>query len=144
MKVFLVPVGPAEHIPYSEPSETVASDTAGEQEGFLAGLTRRFREVISVAEQTRRSQDDGAETGWAGRAKRWGLRWLADRIAEQRLLWQLRNCEQATLIYPSDLDDSKALRLVHDELKRDGERHRRWLVVDVILLVASAVLTIVP
>src|SRR5262245_19064384 len=128
MKVFLVPVGPTEHIPYCEPGETRDDVPAGERRGFLAGLMARFRDVIAVAEQSRLRQDDAQPPrGAFGRVKGWALRWLADRIAEQRLLWQLRDCETATLVYPSELSESSALRLLMEELTRDYGRHRRWL-----------------
>jgi hypothetical protein len=145
MTVFLVPVGPTRHLPYCEPAETVVHDPlADEAQGFFAGLKARFRAVLAAAEQSRLRKDDPDHVGWLGRAKAWALRWIADRIAEQRLLWQLRGCRAATLVYPSDLSEAEAMRLLFDELERDGERHLRWLVVDATLLVLSGVLTLVP
>jgi hypothetical protein len=78
------------------------------------------------------------------RLEAWALRWVADRIAEQRLLWQLRGCDAAVLVHPSDVGADHALRLLMDELRRDGDRHRRWLAVNAVLLVLSGVLAIVP
>jgi hypothetical protein len=147
MKVFLVPVGSTQHLPYCEPSDTHAPDAVvDETQGFFAGLKRRFRAVLTAAEQSRLRHDDPApeHPGWMGRTKTWALRWIADRIAEQRLLWQLRGCHEATLIYPSDLSEREAMRLLLDELERDGDRHLRWLVVDAALLVLSGVLTLLP
>jgi hypothetical protein len=142
MKVFLVPLGPAAHVPYSEPSEqTVIAGDAGER-GMFATLAQRFREVIAAAERTRHERPPAH--GWIPRLKRRALGWLADRIAEQRLLWHLRTCERATLVFPSDLDQQHALDLLRQELKRDGDWHLRWLVIDGLLLVASGVLALVP
>jgi hypothetical protein len=143
MKVFLVPVGPSEHVPYCEPGE-VRADVEGGR-GFFGRLLAKFREVIAAAEQSRLKHDEPTEPrGPAGRVKGWAFRWLADRIAEQRLLWQLRDCEAATLVYPSELAEGDALRLLLDELKRDDGRHRRWLVIDALLFIGSAALALIP
>jgi hypothetical protein len=72
------------------------------------------------------------------------LCWLADRIAEQRLLWQLRGQREATLVFPTDMSPEDAMRCLRGDLERDGERHRRWLVIDGVLLMFSALLTLVP
>ena len=36
------------------------------------------------------------------------LRWVAESIAEQRLLWQLRGRAEATLVHPDDLTAAQA------------------------------------
>jgi hypothetical protein len=146
MKVYLVPLGAARHVPYCEPAESLfGSASPGEDQGLLARLMQRFRDVIAAAEQHRvREADARAPQGWWPRTKAWVLRWIADRIAEQRLLWQLRHCESATLVYPSDMSDSGAMQALRQELTRDRDRHRRWLLVNVVLLIAAGVLAIVP
>jgi hypothetical protein len=72
------------------------------------------------------------------------LRWVADRIAEQRLLWQLRTCHDATLVFPTDITGDAAMALLRGELRRDADRHLRWLIVNAALLVVSGVLALVP
>ena len=42
------------------------------------------------------------------RAKRRIMRWVAESIAEQRLLWHLRSQTDACLFYPDDIDEARA------------------------------------
>lgn len=144
MKVFLIPLGPTDHVPYAEPAEAAGATPTTQGRGFFAGVSQKFRDVIAAAEQSRRTRHEDVPGGWGQRLKRWSLCWIADRIAEQRLLWQLRGCEQATLVFPSDLDETRALDLLRGELKRDGDRHARWLVIDGVLFILSGVLALVP
>jgi hypothetical protein len=72
------------------------------------------------------------------------MAWVAERIAEQRLLWNLRGQSTAVAAYPQDMSFDQVMTLIHRMLKRDHERHRRWLVVDSILLVLSGLLALVP
>jgi hypothetical protein len=114
--------------------------------GFLKRLAHSFREAIVAAEQNRWTQEEGNQDarGWATRLQGWIVGWIADRIAEQRLLWQLRGCREATLVHPSDMGREEALTLTRRELKRDRDRHWWWLAADATLLVLSGVLAIVP
>lgn len=145
MKVFLVPLGASRHLPYCEPRDG-DDGPSDDGRGLVASAVGKFREVLHLAERHRLDPEVRAANsrGWGGRLKSWALGWLADRIAEQRLLWQLRGLHAATLIYPADLSEADARRQLLDELRRDGDRHRRWLVVDAALLVASGVLAVVP
>lgn len=147
LKVFLVPVGPGRHVPYCEPRDGehgTAGDGAGR--GPWHGLVRRFREVLAAAERSRvRPPDEPAdEPGLLARLQRRALRWVADRVAEQRLLWQLRGASRATLLYPSDLAAAHAERLLREALRRDADRHRRWLIVDGIIFVLTGLFALVP
>ena len=54
-----------------------------------------------------------------------GLRWVAEAIAEQRLLWHLRRQHEATLVYPDDLDGTQAMAITLAEW--EGVQDRRWL-----------------
>jgi hypothetical protein len=143
MQVFLVPVGQDQHVPYCEPAdhEAAAPEARG---GLLGRLSERFRHVIRAAEQSRLRTDVPPPSGWAGRLKARVLRWVADRIAEQRLLWQLRTCHDATLVFPTDITGDAAMALLRGELRRDADRHLRWLIVNAALLVVSGVLALVP
>jgi len=71
-------------------------------------------------------------------------RWIAESIAEQRLLWHLRGQTAASLLYPDDLDEARARGILRASLLRDFDRHRFWLVVDGLLFVASAALALLP
>ncbi len=144
MQVFLVPIGQDQYVPYCEP----ADHAPGDQEagvGVGGRLAERFRHVMRVAEQSRLKEDASPPPdGWGGRLRARVLRWIADRIAEQRLLWQLRTCQHATLVFPTDLTADAATTLLRGELRRDGDRHLRWFVVNAVLLLVSGVLALVP
>ena len=58
------------------------------------------------------------------------MAWVAERIAEQRLLWSLRHETAVTAAHPSDMTFEQVETLIRRVLQRDYERHRRWLVID--------------
>jgi hypothetical protein len=106
-----------------------------------------FRSVLTEAEHERRRASSEAipvERSFLGRVKARLLRWVAESIAEQRLLWQLRRRAVATLVYPDDLSDAQAGQILKRSLQRDWERHRFWLIVDAIGTIASGALVLVP
>jgi hypothetical protein len=147
LEVFLVPVGPDRHVPYCEPHDGDPVVAAGESgPGPWRGLARRFREVLAAAERSgaRAAAGPDERPGLARQIKRRVLRWVADRVAEQRLLWQLRSAERAALVYPSDLDAAEADRQLRQALRRDADRHRRWLIVDGIILVFTGLFAVLP
>jgi hypothetical protein len=79
-----------------------------------------------------------------GRVKARTLRYVAESIAEQRLLWHLRRQTAACLFFPDDLEEGQAMALFQRHLRRDFEKHRFWLVIDSLGFVASGVLFFVP
>jgi hypothetical protein len=81
---------------------------------------------------------------WAGRLQERALAWVAERIAEQRLLWNLRKQTTAEAVHPQDMTFDQVMVLIRRILQRDYERHRLWLVVDTIGLIVSGLLMIVP
>ncbi len=83
-------------------------------------------------------------TGIIGRIKARSLAWIADRIAEQRLLWHLRHQTEVTLLHPTDMAEAECLKIARTSLQRDGDRHRNWLAIDSVLMVLSAALILVP
>ena len=95
--------------------------------------------MLAEAERERRANheprtaDSAQRTAHSGlmyRIKTRSMRWVAESIAEQRLLWHLRRQDAATLYYPDDLDEARAMASLRSQLTNDYERHRRWLVVD--------------
>jgi Mitochondrial K+-H+ exchange-related len=72
------------------------------------------------------------------------VRWAAEWIAEQRLLWQLRGKETVALVYPDDLTEAQARQLLRRSLQRDWERHRFWMIIDGLGLVGSGLLILFP
>jgi hypothetical protein len=79
-----------------------------------------------------------------GRLQDWIMAWVAERIAEQRLLWNLRREHAVAVFHPQDLTFDQTLTLIHRMLQRDYERHRVWLVVDTLLLTGSIALILLP
>jgi hypothetical protein len=163
MDVYLVPIGQDRHELYCEvPDEPEDTSPDEGQRGFFTRLRLRFREMLAEAERERRASadqrtaSDGAQgrpervegqtaaPGLMHRVKTRSMRWVAESIAEQRLLWHLRRQATATLYYPDDLDEARGMALLRSQLTTDYDRHRRWLVVDAVLFLLSGLLMLVP
>lgn len=147
MDVFLVPVARDRYELYCEEAdEPAAVAAAAPPAGVLRRVNQRFRDTLAEAERERLRVPDPSERRPPvfTRAKRRLLRWVAESIAEQRLLWQLRGRAEATLVHPDDLTDAQAQQLVRRSLQRDWERHRFWLIVDLLGGVASIFLILLP
>lgn len=146
MDVYLVPVGVERYELYCEVAEEPEDEKVEAARGFLRRMVRRFQEMLSEAERARRHghADDPGDAGWLSRVKARTLRWVAESIAEQRLLWHLRRQTQATLHYPVDLDTETATRHLRGQLARDFDKHRFWLAIDALAFVASGLLMLVP
>lgn len=148
MDVFLVPVAAAEHELYCEVPEGPPPDAQGAPRGFFRSLRHRFHEMIAAAERDRRARLSGTHTdeptGWWGRLKGRTLRWAAEAIAEQRLLWHLRGCTRATLVYPADLAEPAARTQLRARLAQDYDKHRRWFIIDVLGFIVSGLFMLVP
>lgn len=161
MDVYLVPLGHDRHELYCEVPDTPDDDAAGDigdaaPSGFFRRmrdrltlpfkrLRARFREMLAEAERERRQAHHSApNAGWAARQKARIMRWVAESIAEQRLLWHLRNKTEACLHHPDDVAESKAAEDLRSSLSRDYEKHRRWLIVDALAFVVSGVFMLVP
>jgi hypothetical protein len=140
MDVYLVPVGPERYEPYCEvPDELVEGDPEPPK-GFIRRIVRRVQDTIADAERDRREgKPVDAHHGRFDRLRARMLRWVAESIAEQRLLWHLRQQDAACLHYPDDLNEPNAVALLMDQLRRDVEKHRRWMIIDGILFVVSFV-----
>ncbi len=145
MNVYLVPVGADRHELYCEVPDESADGPDEAPQGFFRRLLHRFREMIAEAERERRhGTPESPPRGWAGRLRAKTMRWVAESIAEQRLLWHLRSQTEACLYFPDDLDEPGAGGILRQQLRRDFEKHRFWLVIDSVGLVASGLLMLVP
>jgi len=103
-----------------------------------------FSQMLKAAEQRRHQEHAEEPQGWVAKTQERMLAWIVERIAEQRLLWNLRRETAAVLVHPQDMPFEQVLTLVRRKLQRDYERHRLWLVLDTLLLIASGVLALVP
>jgi len=148
MEVFLVPVSAERYELYCEvPDEPEApeQDQEAQPRGFIRRMVQRFRSMIDDAERERRQgPPEGPPRGWASRVKARTLRWVAESIAEQRLLWHLRRQADGTFYYPDDMDEPTAVASLRGQLRRDFDKHRFWLVIDSLGFIASGLLMLVP
>lgn len=145
MDVYLVPVGLERYELYCEVPDEPDEPDGASRPGFFGRLRHRFREMLAEAERSRRQpRPADEEVGWLGWLKARSMRWVAESIAEQRLLWHLRRQTEARLFYPDDLDAAHAVAVMRSQMHRDFDKHRFWLIVDSIGLVASGLLMLVP
>jgi hypothetical protein len=146
MDVFLVPVGVDRYELYCEEPDEAVTTVDEPPRGVFRRLVHRFKEMLAEAERERRRGPAAGEppSGLTARVKARTLRWIAESIAEQRLLWQLRGRIEARLVHPDDLDGDRAMTILRGMLRRDFERHRFWLVIDSLGLIASAALMLLP
>lgn len=145
MDVYLVPIGRERYELYCEVPDEPDPPEIDEEAGFVTRMKRRFSAMLAEAErERRRGPVDPPARGVFGRLKARTLRYVAESIAEQRLLWHLRRQNDACLFFPDDLEESRARTLLRRQLGRDFERHRFWLIVDSLGFVASGALFFLP
>ena len=151
MDVLLVPVGDHQYQLYCEVVD--AGDSATGHETRRERLRNWFNRLVATAEEERRRADrppgasDDPATGdvpFGPRVRSRILRWIAEAVAEQRLLWHLRKETEAALVHPDDVPFEEAMRRARILLRRDAERHRTWLLVDAALFVLSGLFVVVP
>ena len=142
MDVYLVPVGPDSFECYYEAAEEDETEEPGE--GFFARMRHKFNEQLKEAERARHEAPIERPKTFLGRMHQRSMRWIAERIAEQRLLWHLRKAEFATLHVPADLPVDQADTVMRASMKRDADRHRTLLIPHSLALIASAAVAVVP
>jgi hypothetical protein len=139
MVVFLVPAGRERFEIYSETSEEPETD-AGAGDGWLRRtLQRTSAQWQRIVEAARR--------GSTGRFARWRDRLvcnLAETIAEQRTLWNLRHYRSAIVRYPATLAAARAPVILANNLAEAQRHHLIWFLVDLSLLIVSGAIAIIP
>jgi hypothetical protein len=145
MDVYLVPVDADRYELYCEVPDEPREPAGGPPEGFFHRMRQRFAAMLAEAEHERRHDHAGrARQGWAMSVKSRTMRWVAESIAEQRLLWHLRRQDDACLFYPDDLANQQATAILRQRLGSDSDKHRFWLIIDSLGFVASGLLFLVP
>lgn len=149
MDVLLVPVGHGKHELYCEIADAsvVADDETHDETTFIGRMKKRAQDAIAEAEHEWRERQAGRleqPSGRWGRMKARARAWIAEKVAEQRLLWHLRRQESCALVYPADATADAAVVLMRDSLQRDYERHRRWFAWNTAGFVASGITFFVP
>lgn len=151
MDVYVIPVGRDRYELYCEPSvdpESTADSVP--VTGIVGRLRQRFSVMLRAAEERQRPyRHSGAvepdlKVGSYRKLQDRALGWVAQRIAEQRLLWNLRRHTSAVAVHPQDLTFDQVMTLIRRTLQRDYERHRLWLAVDALGLLVSIPVTLVP
>jgi hypothetical protein len=150
MDVYLVPVGPERYELYCESAEDAPVAHEESSSGVVRRMQQRFGQVLAAVEHeherersrfaAHRRPHDSALRRLRARV----VRWLAERVAEQRLLWRLRGQRHVRALYPTPLDDARALSVIRRTLEHDGDYHARWLVLDAVGLVVSGLVAPVP
>ena len=144
LDVYLVPIARDRYECYYEAEEDEAEQADTAAQGFFARMRRRFNEQLKEAEESRHQKAIEEPKTILGRMHKRMMRWIADRIAEQRLLWHLRTAQRATLHVSADLLAQDAEQLMRENLKRDLEFHRNRLIPHTLLLILSAAVAVVP
>jgi hypothetical protein len=157
MDVYLVPVGPDGYELYCEPHDGPIADAGAVGGGaarwwswtyWRARMSRTFRTVLAYLEQERERRAARRAASYRGawwqRLRDRVTAWLAERVAEQRLLWRLRNVSEATAYFPDDQHATEAAEVVRHSLRRDGARHGRWLIVNAVGFLIAVPLSFVP
>jgi hypothetical protein len=142
MDVYVVPVGVDRYELYCEVATDHGISEGPPPSGIVARLRHRVAVMLHAAEerQHRHEPDPNPhEKGLLGRLQERVLAWIVERIAEQRLLWNLRGKAEALAMHPDDMTFDQVQTLVHRMLQRDYDRHKVWLVVDGIAFLISFV-----
>jgi hypothetical protein len=150
--VFLVPIGGDRYELYCEVPDDEPEPEARTSQGrlrflhdFVHRLRVTFHQVVTEAERERRmARAERPIRGWFGRLRGRVMRWVAESIAEQRLLWHLRRQSEACLLHPDDVDGTLAIGVMRKQLGRDFDKHRFWLIFDSLGLLVSFVLVPIP
>lgn len=143
MDVYLVPVGPDRFECYYEAAEQEEAEQPLEGQGFFARMRTTFNRQLKEAEAARHEQRAEAPT-LLGRMQNRTMRWIAERVAEQRLLWHLRKAAAATLHTPNDLPGDEADTIMRASMKRDADFHRNRLILHSLGLIVSVPVALLP
>jgi Mitochondrial K+-H+ exchange-related len=144
MDVYLTPVGPDRYECYYESADQDEPEVPVDGQGFFARLRMRFNEQLREAERARHQKSIEEPKTFLGRMHKRSMRWIAERIAEQRLLWHLRTETTATLHTPGNLADNEAESIMRATMKRDADHHRIRMILHSVALVAVVPVALVP
>lgn len=158
MDVYLVPIGHGRHELYcevhDEPDAAVDTEQADTstrmgraKARFITPLVQRAHKAIADAEREWRDRQAGRleePTGRWGRAKAATRAWIAEKVAEQRLLWHLRKQDACALFHADDTTTDDATSVMRASLQRDFERHRLWFGLNVLFFILSGLTFLVP
>jgi hypothetical protein len=140
LDVFLIPFGRDRYELYCEHAPDPDAAPAAPGHGVIARAKARVADFLHRAEALRHAGPREPAAGWFARLNDHAMAWVAERIAEQRLLWNLRWESAATIVHPDDLTFTQAHTLVQRTLERDRQRHQKWIWIDGFLFLATFIL----
>jgi hypothetical protein len=145
MDVFVIPLGRDRYELYCEQPVELDEHAHSASPGLVGRLLQRFSAWLRATEERQRTHavegsGDQAKTRFKRLQDRC-LAWMVERVAEQRLLWNLRGRTTAVAVHPQDMTFDQVKALIQRDLQRDYERHRRWLIIDGIGLVVFIALS---
>lgn len=130
MDVFLVPLGRRGYELYCEAEDHPAVGVGRSHVGLRRRISIFFRETLAFLERERQERlarrAAKVHRTLLQRVRDRVLAWMAERVAEQRLLWQLRHAIETTAYHPDDLTGADVAEIVTRALKDDAARHLRW------------------
>ena len=136
-----MPLGGQRYELYCERHHT-GPDEAPTGGGWFAGMRQKFSTMLRKAEEGEDGEPES--TGLLARLQARMMAWVAERVAEQRLLWNLRGRDAAVVTHADDQPFEQVMEIVRQSLRADHGRHMRWLIVDTLLFVGSGVFFFVP
>ena len=142
LDVYLVSISRDAFECYYEAADDDETEEAGT--GFFARLRKKFNEQLKEAERARHERIIEEPKTFLGRMQKRVMRWIAERIAEQRLLWHLRTAHAATLHIPGDVPSEQADSIMRSSMKRDADRHRNLLIPHSLALIVAGLVAFVP
>ena len=136
MDVFVIPIGPDRYELYCE--QPFARDNPSDTPtGIIGRARRRIEDWLRQAEQWDASSSAGTTAGRLARLHDRVMAWVAERVAEQRLLWNLRRETTVTAAHPDDLTSDQAQTIIRRTLQHDLDRHQYWVWVDGVLFLVT-------
>jgi hypothetical protein len=130
MKVYLVPGPNGRHELYCEAAAAVAAETGSGAGSLRDRLVQGFRRMVAEGEAVEHGEADVPERG---RLRRAITRRVAEAVAEQRLLWNLRHETAVDLVHPDDVPADDALATARTLIAADYAKHRRWCIIDALI-----------
>jgi hypothetical protein len=142
MNVYSVPSSSTRYALYCEVTAPAVDDGDESSASWIERMKGQFRRAVDEGEAAEYGEVDEQKRG---RLRRFITRKLAEAVAEQRLLWHLRDETTARLFHPDTMDGEQALALARAEFTADYGRHRRWLIIDTLLTaITGPLLFLVP
>jgi hypothetical protein len=135
MDVFVIPAGPDGYELYCEQPFSRGNPSTPAS-GIVGRLRQRIEDWLRRAEQWDESTAS-ASGSRLGRLHDRVMAWVAERVAEQRLLWNLRRETAVNAMHPDDLSEAQVDGIIKRALQKDLERHQYWVWVDGVLFLVT-------